>query len=176
MIPPVLVSALLFCALPQRPPAPPRADTTVDLPQFAGTYYEIARIPNRLQRLCAGEVTATYTVRPDGRLNVVNRCRKENGTIVQVRGVGRRAGDGRLIHVRFAAPWHSLGRRTWEDHAVLAVGPDDSYAVLGNESRTCLWILSRLPRMSQLAYRQALEIARAHGYDVERLIQTPQGG
>lgn len=175
MIRGVLVSAFLVSAFSQVVPGPPRPDTSVDLQQYAGTYYEIARIPNHLQSVCARDVTTTYTVRPDGHLDVLNRCRKEDGTTIHVHGVGRAGGDARLVQVRFVAPWRSLGRRTWEDYSVLAVGPGYSYAVIGNRARTCLWILSRLPRMSPLAYRQALEITRTNGYDVERLIQTPQG-
>ena len=38
---------------------------SVDLARYAGTWYEIARLPNRFQRDCASDTTATYTLRPD---------------------------------------------------------------------------------------------------------------
>jgi apolipoprotein D and lipocalin family protein len=92
----------------------------------------------------------------------------------QVRGVGRRAGDGSQLQVRFGAPWRSIRRRGWEEYWVLTVGPGYSYAVIGNPARTCLWILSRVPRMSPLAYRQALQIAEANHFDVAKLVPSPQ--
>jgi apolipoprotein D and lipocalin family protein len=181
VIPRAFVAALVLYALQQGAyalqqgaSAPPRTDTSVDLQQFGGTYYEIARSPNHFQTQCVGDVTVNYTVRTDGRLEVLNRCRRENGTIAQVRGVGRPGADGR-IEVQFAAPWLSLGRRRWGNYVILAAGPDYSYAVIGWPRRDYLWILSRLPRMPQLAYKQALEIAKAYGYDVDRLIQNPEG-
>ena len=48
----------------------------VDLSRYAGRWYEIARLPNRFEKKCADSVTATYTLRSDGKVDVVNRCRK----------------------------------------------------------------------------------------------------
>ena len=52
---------------------PPRVVDRVDLNRYTGTWYEIARYPNRFQKNCAG-TTATYTLRPDGKIEVINRC------------------------------------------------------------------------------------------------------
>jgi apolipoprotein D and lipocalin family protein len=172
MIPRALIPALLLFVLPQGTSAPLRPARNVNLPHYAGTYYEIARVPNDLQKTCAGDITMTYSVRTDGHLDAFHRCRKPDGTIAEVHGVGRPA-SGSELQVRFVGPWRPLGRRRW-DYWVLGVGPDYSYAVIGNSSRTRLWVLSRFPRMSQLAYRQALEIAEANGYEVDKLILTPQ--
>jgi apolipoprotein D and lipocalin family protein len=157
---------------------PPRTAPSLDPRLYAGTYYEIARFPNPFQKQCAGDVTATYAVRGDGRLDVVNRCRKEDGTVTEARGVARRAaGDATnaKLEVRFAPAWLSLITRVWGSYWVLAVGPQYSYAVVGDPQRNYLWILSRLRQMPPLAYQQALEIARSNGYDVSRLVRTPQG-
>jgi apolipoprotein D and lipocalin family protein len=170
---PTVISTLILCLFVQDAPTAPRVPSAVDLQQIGGTYYEIARIPNRLQDVCAGDVTTTYAATPDGQLDVMNRCRKDDGTMAQVHGVGRKTGDGR-VQVRFAAQRRLFGRRTWEDYSMLATGPEYNYLVIGNESRTCLWILSRMPRMSPLSHRQALEIAEANGYDVATLVPTRQ--
>ena len=53
----------------------------VDLERYVGLWYEIAKIPNRFQKQCARGTTATYELREDGRLDVVNRCVEENGEI-----------------------------------------------------------------------------------------------
>jgi apolipoprotein D and lipocalin family protein len=41
-----------------------------------GTWYEIATIPQRFQKDSVA-VTATYTLREDGKITVVNKCRKK---------------------------------------------------------------------------------------------------
>src|SRR4029434_138259 len=52
---------------------------SVDLVRYSGQWHEMARLPNRFQKKCAGEVTANYTLRPDGKITVLNRCRLEDG-------------------------------------------------------------------------------------------------
>jgi len=49
----------------------------VDLNRYTGTWYEIARFPNSFERglKCA---TATYTLRDDGRISVLNKGHKIN--------------------------------------------------------------------------------------------------
>jgi apolipoprotein D and lipocalin family protein len=54
---------------------PLRTVASVDLQRYLGTWYEIATIPASFQKNCVG-VTTTYTLRPDGKLGVLNRCRK----------------------------------------------------------------------------------------------------
>ena len=44
----------------------------VDLERYMGTWYEIAHFPQPFEEGC----TATYELRDDGAIDVVNRCRK----------------------------------------------------------------------------------------------------
>ena len=158
---------------------PPRTVDAVDLGAYMGTYYEIARFPNRFQKKCTGNVTATYELRPDGLVTVINRCRTAAGTITEARGVAKRAGEdpsNAKLKVRFAPAFLSLLPAVWGDYWILGLGPGYSFAVVGDPSRTYLWILSRTPVMPDLAYRQAQDIAAANGYDVARLVKTEQGG
>jgi apolipoprotein D and lipocalin family protein len=175
-----LAACLAALSLGQAAPPtnPPRAAPSLDVAKFAGTYFEVARYPNEYQKQCAGDVNATYALRADGRIDVINRCRRADGTIAEARGVARRAGkdlSSAQLKVRFAPAWLSLLPRVWGNYWVLGAGPEYSYVVVGEPSRTYLWILSRLPRMQELAYRQALEIATSNGYDVSKLVKTPPG-
>lgn len=157
----------------------PRTVPSVDLTQFAGTYYEIARYPNKFQKRCSGDVTATYALRPDGRIDVVNRCRTADGSMVEARGVAKRAknhaGNARL-KVRFAPAFLSWLPQVWGDYWIIGLATDYSYAVVGDPARQYLWILSRVPRLPDLSYRQAVQIAEANGFDAARLVATPQDG
>lgn len=74
---------------------------SVDYARYSGTWLEIARLPNRFQAMCAGDVTAAYLQRPDGRISVTNQCRESGGRIREAVGVARRV-DGELIPVHAA--------------------------------------------------------------------------
>src|SRR6478736_1049932 len=53
---------------------------SVDLTRYQGTWYEVARLPLFWENKCVANVTATYTLRPDGKVTVLNQCRKKDGT------------------------------------------------------------------------------------------------
>ena len=59
---------------------------SVDLARYAGQWYEIARLPNRFEKNCVSSVTATYTLRDDGKIDVVNRCKKASGKLETAKG------------------------------------------------------------------------------------------
>jgi apolipoprotein D and lipocalin family protein len=157
-------------------PPPLRVVPAVDYARYAGTWFEIARLPNRFQTKCAGEVAATYTPRPDGRLTVVNRCRTANGETTAVTGVARRV-DGQppaRLQVRFAPAILSFLPAVWGDYQIIALGTDYEYAVVGSADRDYLWVLARQPRLDPALYRRLLDEARAQGFDVSRLVETRQ--
>ena len=45
----------------------------VNLERYTGRWYEIARYPHFFERGCTG-VTADYSIRDDGRIEVINTC------------------------------------------------------------------------------------------------------
>jgi apolipoprotein D and lipocalin family protein len=157
--------------------APLRVVESVDLKQYAGRWYEAARLPNKFQHKCTGDVLARYTLRADGKIDVVNQCRTADGKMNEAHGIGRRAGDGKnnaRLEVRFAPSVFSFLPMTWGDYWIIGLGPDYNWAVVGTPSREYLWILSRTPGISGTSYDRAVEIARGNGFDVNRLVKTPQ--
>jgi len=151
----------------------------VDLERYAGLWYEIARLPNRYQDRCAGEVTAEYRLREDGRIDVVNACRDASGDVVRVEGVARRSESGSetgKLEVRFAPAILSFLPFVWGDYWILELAEDYSYALVGGPSREYLWILARSPDLPDSLYRSLLESAAAQGFDVERVQKTSSPG
>jgi apolipoprotein D and lipocalin family protein len=168
---------LAMGAAAQAPPQPaPKAVTSLDLGKFAGTYHEIARIPHT-DDVCAADVMSRFAIRLDGGLDVVDTCRNADGSRGELRRVARVAGDrgNAMWRVRVGPAWQSPLRRAWREFWILSVGAEYGYTVIGDPARQTLRILSRLPSMPPLAYRQALEIAKSNGYDASRLVVTPQG-
>ncbi len=173
-----LTFLLLLPALPVIAAAAPGGPRTrpletvshVDLARYAGTWYEIASYPQRFQKGCTG-TTATYTLRADGSVEVLNRCTRDslNGRITVARGRARvvdRTSNAKL-KVSFFWPF-------WGDYWIIDLGRDYEYAVVGHPSRKYLWILSRTPAMAPEVYEGILGRLREQGYDTGGLRRTLQ--
>jgi apolipoprotein D and lipocalin family protein len=154
---------------------PLKVVANLDLARYVGDWFEIARLPNRFQNKCAGDVTATYTARPGG-LVVTNKCRERNGKITEASGVARRV-DGKppsMLEVRFAPAFLGFLPQVWGDYQVIALDDAHTYAVVGSPDRRYLWVLSRTPVMDGATYDRLLGIASSQGFDVSKLVKTPQ--
>jgi apolipoprotein D and lipocalin family protein len=148
----------------------------VNLERYSGTWYEIARLPNRFQSDCAGDVTATYTLDGD-ELIVVNRCRKENGEFTEAEGRARKANDNgpnSKLKVRFAPAFLSFLPFVWGNYWIIDLSPDYGYAVIGEPDRKYLWILARTKTLPETTTKEILERVKQQGYDVKDLILTEQ--
>ncbi len=170
-LPLALLLPTSLAALPATAPPPPlRTVPHVDLARYAGTWYEIANYPQRFQKGCTG-TTATYTLRPDGTVEVLNRCAlgSLDGRLKEAKGrakvVDRRSNA--KLEVTFFWPFRG-------DYWVIDLGREYEYAVVGHPSRKYLWILSRTPTMAPDVYEGILERLRAQGYDPGRLVRTLQ--
>jgi apolipoprotein D and lipocalin family protein len=150
------------------PPLPTVAH--VDLSRYVGTWYEVANFPQSFQRGCTA-TTATYTLRADGDIDVLNRCRQGSvdGDEKSARGRARvvdRATNAKL-EVSFFGPF-------WGDYWIIDVSDDYSYAVVGHPGRDYLWILARTPTMAEATYERILARLQARGYETSRLVRTIQ--
>ena len=172
--------ALAVAAMLQ--PAHARAQTpavrtvpSVDLDRYAGDWFEIARFENRFQRQCVGDVRASYARRADGRIDVVNRCRTADGQ-TEARGVARLvdAQTHAKLKVRFAPAWLSWLPPVWGDYWIIGLAADYSWAVVGDPDREYLWILARARSLDAGSMTAARRAAQDNGFDVRRLVPTPQ--
>jgi apolipoprotein D and lipocalin family protein len=165
------VSAAVAAERPMVEPVP-----QLDLTRYAGTWYEIARLPNPFQKSCAHSVVVRYALRDDGRVDVTNRCVRADGRVSEARGVARRAGADlppSALKVRFAPAFLSFLSVVWADYWVIDLAPDYSHAAVGGPDRKYLWILSRSPQMPEARYREIIDrLARV--YDVTGLVRTEQ--
>ena len=143
---------------------------SVDLARYAGTWYEIASFPQWFQRGCTA-TTATYALRSDGLIDVVNQCRKgsTDGPLASAHGRARVADleTNAKLQVSFFRPF-------WGDYWIIDLGAEYEYAVVGHPGRDYLWILSRNPSMPDDAYRAIVRRLAARGYDTSRLVRTVQ--
>jgi apolipoprotein D and lipocalin family protein len=142
----------------------------VDLHRYVGTWYEIATIPQRFQKGCVG-VTAHYSIRPDGDIEVVNACRKGtlDGKPRSIRGkawIVDKTTNAKL-KVRFFWPFSGA-------YWIIELDPDYQWAVVGHPDRTYYWILSRTPQLDPAVYDELIRRAAAKGYDTSKIQKTLQ--
>jgi len=142
---------------------------SVDLSRYAGRWYEIARLPNKFQKKCAGGVTATYELRSDGKVKVINECRKASGEITRATGKAKVADKKTNAKLKVAFFWPFYG-----DYWILDLGPNYEYAVVGEPKRRYLWVLSRTPQIDEALYNQLLANMAKRGFATERMIRTTQ--
>ncbi|VXB59062.1 lipocalin family protein [Massilia sp. 9I] len=182
---PVLLAALLSASLLAAPAAaqagsgarPLATIPALDVKRYMGTWYEIARFPNYFQKKCVGFTTATYSVREDGRVDVVNRCRRADGGTDTANGVARQLGGASSpkLEVRFAPAILSWLPLVWGDYWVIDLDPGYQLAAVSEPKREYLWILSRTPTVDPAVYDALLGRLRAQGLDLNRLMPTKQG-
>lgn len=142
----------------------------VDLSRYVGTWYEIAAYPQRFQKGCTG-TTASYSLRDDGQIKVINRCRKGSLQGEEDSAAGRaRVKDTKTnakLEVSFFWPF-------WGAYWIIDLGKAYDYAVVGHPSRDYLWILGRESTMDATIYASILERLRSKGYELDRLTKTIQ--
>ena len=143
----------------------------VEVQQYLGLWYEIARYPNTFQRQCFGGVTAEYSLRDNGRITVLNKCREDSldGPESNIAGVARvvNPDTNAELKVRFFLFFEG-------DYLIIDLDDDYQWAVVGEPSRRFLWILSRTPTMDQAVYQEILSRLPAKNYDPAVLVLTPQ--
>jgi len=157
--------------------APLQVVAPVDLHRYAGLWHEQARLPNRFQKSCAGPVTAHYTPRPDGTIEVLNRCERADGNFEESLGTARvvpvagQPGAGRL-EVRFAPSWLAWLPVVWGDYWILKLDRDYQVALVGTPNREYLWVLSRAPCLDDATLQAELDYAGSLGFDIDKVERT----
>jgi apolipoprotein D and lipocalin family protein len=148
----------------------------VDLSRYAGKWYEIALIPTYFERKCAGGTTATYTLRLDGDIDVLNQCYDKDREMIKARGVAWVL-DG-VTTAKLKVSFISFLRFNFlaGDYWIIDLGPDYEYAVVGHPKRTYGWILSRTPELPEDVFSAIAVRLEAQGYDFSRFRMTAQKG
>jgi apolipoprotein D and lipocalin family protein len=168
----ILVLGILGLASAKAQDKPLEVVDHVDLERYLGTWYEIATIPQRFQKGCVG-VTATYSLRTDGKIRVINRCRKEtlDGPLRDVEGKAWVVDKTTNAKLKVQFFWPFSG-----DYWIIELDPDYRWAVVGHPKRNYLWILSRTPRIDPALYDDLIDRIGNKGYDIAKIKPTLQPG
>jgi apolipoprotein D and lipocalin family protein len=121
-------------------------------------------LPRHLVRDC--QVTATYTARDDGGIDVLNRgFDKAKGTWSEAQGHAKFVGprDVGQLKVSFFGPFYG-------GYNIVDLDPEYSLSLVVGPDRSYLWILAREPNPPREAVDRLVARAKALGFDTDALI------
>jgi apolipoprotein D and lipocalin family protein len=120
------------------------------------------------------DTQALYRQRDDGQLDVVNRCRKDNGEMAEAVGRARQIGaaDSPKLEVRFAPDWLSWLPLVWGNYWVIDLDPAYQLVAVSEPGREYLWVLSRTPTVDAAVYQALLGRLQQKGFDLSKLEKT----
>ena len=141
----------------------------VDLEQYKGTWYEIARFDHSFEKNLSC-VSATYSIREDGKVKVLNKgynTKKEKWS--EANGIAKVPNPEvpGEIKVSFFRPFYG-------DYFVMKLDEDYKHVLVGSPTRDYLWVLSRTKTMSEETYAEYIAFAQEKGFDISRLMKIDQ--
>jgi len=137
--------------------------------KYLGKWYEIARLDYYHEK-GLNQVTATYSLRDDGGIKVVNRgylseknrWRESEGKayFVEDKNTG-------YLKVSFFGPFYS-------SYVIFDLDQDYQYALVTGSNKSYLWLLARTPTISGEVKARLLAKAAALGFDTDKLLYVEQ--
>jgi lipocalin len=142
----------------------------VDLQLYTGTWYEIARKPFSFESKLKC-ITATYSIRADGRIKVLNQGHliSNPSKIKTAKGLAFAPDKNIPAKLKVQFFWPFKG-----DYWIMELDKDYKYVLIGEPSYKYLWILARNKKLDKTILDQLLKKASDAGYDLSELIMTEQ--
>lgn len=140
------------------------------LDRYLGIWYEIARLDHRFERGLS-QVSATYSKRPDGGIDVLNRgLDSRTGKWKEARGRAYFINESHVARLKVTFFWPFYG-----GYNVIALDREDyAYAVVCGPNRNYLWILARTRQLDETVMQQLTAKAERLGFDTSQLIFVDQ--
>jgi len=164
----ILFAAMIFnSAISQKVPS---VVSSVDLNRYKGMWYEIARLPNFFERKLKC-ISATYTLRDDGRITVLNKGNylTDSQKSTSSQGVAWIPDNNSPAKLKVQFFWPFSG-----DYWIMELDKEYRYVLVGDPSHKYLWILAREKKMDETTYSMLLRKAVENGYDVKSIIRVEQ--
>jgi apolipoprotein D and lipocalin family protein len=143
----------------------------LDLNRFTGTWYEMARYPDKGEKTCVSDAVMLYALGDKaGKFQMVSSCQMKDGNTNWQSANGRitdkKVADGRL-KVTYIWPFT---HKDW----VLAVGPEYEWALVGSPKRKEMWVLSRSVTMAPEVLAAIEDKAVAEGFEKGKMVAVAQ--
>lgn len=140
-----------------------------ELDRYLGQWYEIARLDHSFER-GLDQVTATYSLREDGGVKVVNRGFSiEKGEWREAEGKAYfvNTPTQAYLKVSFFGPFYG-------SYVVFELDDEYQYAFIAGPDTDYLWLLARQPHIEPSLIAHFEQRAGALGFDTDKLIYPRQ--
>lgn len=141
----------------------------LDIQRYLGTWYEIGRYQHSFEKELVG-VTATYTLRENGKIEVLNQgyYKELDGKLKVANGKAKLTNQPGKLRVSFFLFFYA-------DYNVLELDKEGyQWALIGSSTPNYLWILARTPSISDELYLEILRKAEKRGYDLQKIYKVLQ--
>lgn len=166
----VAVAACAFAAPALAGPPGAAAATSaagprIELTQMMGRWYEVARIPNQLQRGC--QAGASEWTRAGDGFSVVQTCHKgtPEGPLAEWKAKARVADP--VTNTKFKMTF--FGGLISQEYRVLDHRPEQGWLILSTGDGKYLWLMSQKPTLPAAVRAEALARIKQLGFDTGRL-------
>ena len=143
-----------------------------ELERYLGTWYEIARLDHSFERGLS-DVTATYAMREDGGVRVLNRGYSiSEQSWNEAEGKAYFVGDEGVGHLKvsFFGPFYGA-------YVVFGLDREDyQYAFVAGPDTSYLWLLAREPQVSEQVLQRFITRAGELGFATDELIYVEHSG
>jgi len=129
---------------------------------YMGTWYEIARLPHSFEK-DMDEVSAQYTYRHDGTVEVVNSGMR-GGKVHSATATAKFAGSRFIGEFKICFFWPF-----YRDYRIIYLEPNYRYAIVTGKTMDYLWILARQPTVDPGTLQDLLAKADGWGFHTDDL-------
>jgi len=162
---PAAAALTAFAAVSPALAAPPAAGPKIELTQMMGRWYEVARVPNSIQKGC--QAGASDWKRAGDGFAVVQSCHKGSvdGPVSEWKAKARSLDPvgNSVFKMSF------FGGLVSKEYRVLDHSPDQGWLILSTDDHQYMWLMSQKPTLPAAVRAQALAKVKALGFDLGRL-------
>ncbi len=145
---------------------------SVDLNRFAGSWYEIARLPNKREKDCFSDVVDLIALADKkDHLQLVSTCEAKNNytNVANADLKAEKNSGGGKLKATYIWPF---SEKEW----ILALGADYEWVLLGSPNHKALKLLSRTRSLRPEILSEIKQKAAAEGFATDKLAMTLQTG
>lgn len=148
---------------------------SLDPERYAGTWYQVAAVPQIFNLQCVDRTTAEYAVVDESTLSVRNSCGDVFGgtSVVEGNAFVRDADTNASLRVAFTGiPGQNPDGPV--NYRVTYLADDYSLAIVGDPARRSGFVLSRTPAISDADWALVAQVIEDRGYRPCTFITSPQ--
>lgn len=154
-----------MCAIMALPAAAAEAVSHIELSAMMGRWYEVARLPNKIQRGC--QAGASDWTRTNEGFSVVQSCHKgaPDGPLAEWKARAKVADP--VSNAKFKMTF--FGGLISQEYWVLDNRPAEGWLILATHDGKYLWVMSQKPTLPPAVRTSAIARVKQLGFDTGRL-------